>query len=334
MRGLVIPQLTGPDAAVVGEVAEPTGAHPWANGDRLLIDVEATGISFPDLLQSRGQYQHAQPPPYVTGGEVAGTVLEAPPLSRFARGDRVASLTLWGGAAERALGLPQYTIKLPPQMSWVDGAALQLNYATAWFALYRVHVRPDETVLVHGAAGGVGTATIQVARALGATPIAVVSTDEKERVAREAGAELIVRPVDGWVAEVKSLTSGRGVNVVVDPVGGDRFTDSLRSLDLGGRLAVVGFAGGEIPHVKVNRLLLRDLSLVGVALAPYVERHPHVAVELTTALERLAVRGDLRPFVGHVLDLEDGAEALRLLDRREALGKVVVRVKEACTDLT
>ena len=309
------------------DVAEPVGAHPWAGGERLLIDVHATGVSFPDLLQSQGKYQHGEAPPYVAGGEVAGVVLEAPDGSRFSPGDRVASLTLWGGLAERALGLPLYTVRIPDSMTWVEAAALQLNYSTAWFALWRVAAKTGERVLIHGAAGGVGTATIQVALALGLTPIAVVSSIEKERVARAAGAEHVVRPEPGWVDEVRSLTQGRGVELVVDPVGGDRFTDSLRSLDVGGRLAVVGFAGGGIPEVKVNRLLLRDLSVVGVALAPYVDRHPEMAAQMAEAIETLAAAGHLRPVVGHVLTLAEGGRSLELIESREALGKVVVQVK-------
>ena len=211
MRAVVIPELTGPDAAVVRDLPEPVGAHPWAAGQRLLIDVHATGVSFPDLLQSRGEYQHGEPPPYVAGGEVAGVVLEAPEGSRFAPGDRVASLTLWGGLAERALGLPRYTVRIPDSMSWVEGAALQLNYSTAWFALWRVRATAGERVLVQGAAGGVGTATIQVALALGATPIAVVSSDEKERVAREAGADLVVRNAHNPFDATQNVIQRRGI---------------------------------------------------------------------------------------------------------------------------
>lgn len=327
MRAFVIPELTGPSAGEVREVPEPQGAHPWAGGERLLIDVHATGVSFPDLLQSKGQYQHAVAPPYVAGGEVAGVVLEAPPGSRFTPGDRVASLTIWGGLADLALGQPRYTVKLPDSMSFIEGAAVELNYATAWFSLYRAQARAGEVVLVHGAAGGVGTATIQVALALGATPVAVVSSDEKEQVARQVGADHVVRPTAGWVDRVRAVT-GRGVDIVIDPVGGCRFTDSLRSLDVGGRLAVVGFAAGSIPEVRVNRLLLRDLSVVGVALAPWVERHPEISEELTAALEQMAADGSIRPVVGRVLPLEQSGQAIDLLDRREALGKVVVRVKD------
>ncbi|MBC2642133.1 MULTISPECIES: NADPH:quinone oxidoreductase family protein [unclassified Rhodococcus (in: high G+C Gram-positive bacteria)] len=328
MRAFVLDDTTGPGTGRVGNLPEPVAAHPWADGRRLLIDVHAAGVSFPDLLQSRGEYQHATPPPYAPGGEVAGIVLEAPEGSRFGPGDRVASLTLWGGMAERALGLEQYTARLPDTMSFTDGAAIVLNYSTAWFSLYRTGFRSGDTVLVHGAAGGVGTATVQVASALGGTVIGVVSTDAKEEVARGAGAQSVVRSDGDWLSRVKELTNGLGVQIVVDPVGGDRFTDSLRALDVGGRLAVVGFTSGEIPTVKVNRLLLRDLGVVGVALAPYVSRFPEVAERMTREIEELLSRDAIRPVVGHVLPLEDGGRALRLLDDRQATGKVVVTVRE------
>ncbi|MGW1026763.1 NADPH:quinone oxidoreductase family protein [Streptomyces sp. NPDC002577] len=327
MRAFVIKELSGPSGGVVADVPEPTGAHPWADGRRLLIEVHAAGVSFPDLLQSRGEYQHGTPPPYVSGGEVAGFVLEAPEESGLVPGDRVAALTLWGAMAECALALPQYAVKLPASMSWAEGAALYLNYATAWFSLHRVGFQEGETVLVQGASGGVGTATLQTVRALGGRSIAVVSSDDKEQMARHAGADEVVRSDAGWVDQVRDLTGGRGVQIVVDPVGGDRFIDSLRSLDVGGRLAVVGFAGGGIPTVKVNRLLLRDLSVVGVALAPYAQRYPAVIRTLNREIERMAADGRINPLVGRCLPLERGAEALGLIERREALGKVVVEVR-------
>jgi NADPH2:quinone reductase len=326
MRAFVISELTGPGGGAVAEVAEPEGGHPWSDGRRLLIEVRAAGVSFPDLLQTRGEYQHGAPVPYVSGGEAAGVVLEAPEGSRFAPGDRVASLTSWGAMAERALGIPHYTVRLPDSMDYVSGAALYLNYATGWFSLYRAGFVEGETVLVHGASGGVGTATLQLVSALGGESIAVVSSDEKERIARDSGAKHVVRSDGAWVDEVRELTNGLGVEVVVDPVGGDRFTDSLRALDVGGRLAVVGFAGGGIPSVKVNRLLLRDLSVIGVAVDPYARRYPVITTKLADALEKLAAEGRISPIVGHRLPLDDGAEALRLLESRSALGKVVVDI--------
>lgn len=328
MRGFVITELTGPGAGRLrDDVPEPEGAHPWSDGERLLVDVRAAGVAYPDVLQTRGEYQHATAPPYVPGGEVAGVVLEAPEGSRFAPGDRVAGLTVWGALAERALGLPKYTVKLPETMSWADGAATWLNYSTAWFSLRRVEFAKGEAVLVHGAAGGVGTATLQLVRAYGGVGIGVVSSEEKARVALDAGAHHVVfGTAHDWVKQVQGLTGGFGVQVVVDPVGGDRFVDSLRSLDVGGRLAVVGFAGGGVPTVKVNRLLLRDLSVVGVALDPYARRHPAVVGQLQEALETAMTNGTVKPIVGHRLGLADGALALNLIDQRKALGKVVVDI--------
>jgi NADPH2:quinone reductase len=327
MRAVVVRELTGPDALALDEVDEPRGAHPAADGARLLVEVHAAGVAFPDLLQSRGEYQIATPPPFVSGGEIAGVVREAPAGSGFAAGDRVASMTIWGGMAEFALAVPKYTVKLPDAMSYAQGAALWLNYATAWFAVERIGVREGETVLVQGAAGGVGTAALDLLRGMGVRSIAVVSSDEKERVARLLGASEVVRSGGPWLEEVRALTGGNGVDVVLDPVGGDRFTDSLRALDMAGRLVVIGFAGGSIPTVKVNRLLLRNLTVLGIGLEPMDRRYPGTVRRVGDAVEALAEAGRLHPLVGHRLPLEHGAEALRLLDRREALGKVVVDVR-------
>lgn len=328
MRAAVIEQLTGPDGLRVRDFPEPEGAHPRADGRRLLIEVHAASVSFPDLLQSRGGYQISTAPPFVSGGEVAGVVLEAPEDSGFAPGDRVAGMTIWGAMAERALALPQYTVKLPETMDFTHGAALWLNSATAWFAVRRAGVQPGETVLVQGAAGGVGTAALQVLKDAGARSIAVVSSDEKERVAREMGADEVVRSTGPWLEEVRALTEGRGVEVVLDPVGGDRFTDSLRALDVAGRLIVIGFAGGSIPTVKVNRLLLRNLTVTGIGLDPMDRRFPGTIRQVSDAIVALAERGVLVPRIGARLPLEQGAEALRILDRREAVGNIVVDVRD------
>jgi len=326
MRGLVIPALTGPDAGVLrDDVPEPEGAHPWAEGERLLVEVRTAGVAFPDVLQSRGRYQHGTEVPYVAGGEYAGVVLEAPGGSRFRVGDRIAGLSVWGALAERVLAIPRYAVRLPDHMSWAEGAAYFLNYATAWFTLHRAGFREGESVLVHGAAGGVGSAALDLLRGRAKPSIAVVSTDEKAAVATECGAGQVLRSADGWAAGVREVT-GHGVDVVVDPVGGDRFTDSLRALDVGGRLMVVGFAEGSIPEVRVNRLLLRNLSVIGVALDPWEQRFPGYAPELIEGLEAAASDGRVRPYVGHRLPFDRADEALGIIDRREALGKVVVEL--------
>ena len=328
MRALVIPATTGPDAGVLTEVPEPRGAHPWAEGERLLVRVHAAGVAFPDVLQSRGAYQHGLPAPYVSGGEFAGVVLEAPAGSRFAVGDRVAGMTVFGAIAERVLAIPRYTVRIPDTMSWVRGAAYYLNYATAWFTLRRAGFAEGESVLVHGAAGGVGTAALDLLRGRAKPVVAVVSTDAKAEVARACGADHVLRADEPWSQQVRELTGGLGVDVVLDPVGGDRFVDSLRSLDIGGRLMVIGFAAGGIPEVRVNRLLLRDLTIMGVALDPWVRRRPDFAGELAAALESAAESGGVRPVVGDVLSFDDAPRALPIVDGRAAHGKVVVRIRD------
>jgi len=327
VRALQVQSLDGPDAVALVEVPEPDARHPITGEDGVVIDVHAAGVSFPDLLMSRGEYQMRLEPPFVAGGEVAGVVRSAPDGSGFAAGDRVAAMTLAGGFADVAVAPPLMTSKLADDLDFAQGAALILNYHTAWFCLaWRGGLQEGETVLVQGAAGGVGTACLQVAKGLGARTIAVVSSDEKERVAREAGAGEVVR-ADGFKDAVKELTGGRGVDMVLDPVGGDRFTDSLRSLARGGRLVVVGFAGGSIPEVKVNRLLLNNTSVVGAGWGAWAFTDRDLGRRIEAEVEALVAAGHVRPIVGVRLPLEQGAEALRVLDERGALGKVVLDVR-------
>ena len=236
-------------------------------------------------------------------------------------------MSIWGAMAEFALAIPKYTMKLPEAMSFAEGAALWLNYSTAWLALERAGVQARESVLVHGAAGGVGTAALDLLRGVGARSIAVVSSDEKERAARALGADEVVRSTGPWLDQVRDLTGGHGVEVVLDPVGGDRFTDSLRALDVGGRLVVIGFTGGSIPTIKVNRLLLRNLTVTGIAMDPLDQRFPGSARRASDAIQDLAEQGFLHPLIGRRLPLADGAEALRTLGDRQAIGKVVVDVR-------
>jgi NADPH2:quinone reductase len=293
----------------------------------MLVEVHAAAICFPDLLQTRGDYQHSVPPPFVSGGEIAGVVLEAPASSGFSRGDRVLGLARRGGMAERALVPPGYVLRLPDALSFAEGAAVYINYCTAWFGLHRAAVREGETVLVQGAAGGVGTAAMEVIGAFGARSIAVVSSDEKERAVRALGADEVVRSTGPWLEEVRELTAGRGVDAVLDMVGGDRFLDSVRALAIGGRLVVVGFAGGSIPTVKVNRLLLRNLTLTGISMDIMEEEHPGTVAMINAAVQELADRGAIKPLIGARVPFSDGAEALRIMERREAIGKIVVDVR-------
>ena len=250
----------------------------------------------------------------------------APEGSGLFPGDRVAAFTALGGMAEVAVAPAFMTFPLPDELDFAQGAALILNYHTAYFALkLRGRLKEGERVLVHGAAGGVGTATLQVAKGLGASTVGVVSSDEKERVAREAGADEVVRSDGPWREQVVELTNG-GVDVVLDPVGGDRFTDSLRSLREDGRVVVVGFTEGTIPEVKVNRLLLRNTEIVGAGWGAYAMSRPPLNAEIDAALGRMIADGIVRPVVGARYPLERGADAMKLIDERRATGKVVLDV--------
>ena len=251
----------------------------------------------------------------------------APDGSSLEPGDRVAGFCALGAFAEVAVAPEFLTFPLDGALDFAQGAGLILNYHTAYFALrLRGRLAEGETVLVHGAAGGVGTAALQVAKGLGARTIGVVSSDEKERVAREAGADEVVRSDAPWKDQAKELTGGSGVDLVLDPVGGDRFLDSLRSLAEGGRVVVVGFTGGSIPEVRVNRLLLNNTEVIGAGWGAYVMGKPDVCREIGGAIAELVDGGFVRPIVGARFPLERTAEALKLLDERAATGKIVLEL--------
>src|SRR3954467_9155349 len=325
MRAIQIANLNGPDEALeLVDAPEPEPSHLMTPGRGVLVDVHAAGVSFPEVLQTRGQYQVKPDLPFVPGSEVGGVVRSAPEGAPVKAGDRVAAFSMLGGFAEVAVAPEFLTFPLGDDLDFAQGASLILNYHTAYFSLVlRGRLRQGETVLVHGAAGGVGTAALQVAKGLGARTIAVVSSDEKEQVARDAGADEGVRSDGSWKDEAKEI-SGGGVDVVLDPVGGDRFTDSLRSLGEGGRVVVVGFTGGSIPEVKVNRLLLNNTEVIGAGWGAYVMAKPDVTRSIGAEISRLIDAGYVRPIVGARFELEDAAEALKLIDGRGATGKVVL----------
>jgi NADPH2:quinone reductase len=321
VRAVEIFQLTGPATAT--RVADRPDPDPSAG---IVVEVKAAGVSFPEVLQTRGEYQYKPELPFVPGSEVGGIVRSAPADSGFAAGDKVAAFCLTGAFAELVVAPAAMTFALPDGLDFAQGAALILNYHTAYFALVtRGRLKAGETVLIHGAAGGVGTATIQVAKGLGARTIAVVSSDEKAAVATAAGASDVVRSDGPWKDEVSALTGGAGVDVVVDPVGGDRFTDSLRSLARTGRLVVVGFTGGAIPEVKVNRLLLRNTEVIGAGWGEYImSTGLAYGAEVGVEIAKLAAAGHIDPPIGARFPLERAGEALALMDNRQATGKVVL----------
>jgi NADPH:quinone reductase len=319
MRAVQVSELTGPSAVRVVDVDEPT-----ADGENLLVDVKAAGVSFPELLQTRGQYQLKLEPPFILGGELSGVVREAPKGSGFAPGDRITALAPLGGAfAEVALAPPAAAFKLPDALDFAQGAGYCMNYHTAHFALARrAALRAGETLLVHGAAGGTGTAAIQVGKGLGARVVAVVSTDEKERVARAAGADEVVRSEGDWRKQAGPA------NVIFDPVGGSRFDESVRALAPEGRLVVIGFTEGSIPSVSVNRLLFRNVSVLGAGWGHFAFERPDYLREVAADLDRMVAAGHVTPIVGRRYPLERVAEALEDLDGRRAVGKLVLDVEQ------
>jgi NADPH2:quinone reductase len=322
VRAVQITTLDGPSALQVVDVPEPTPGP-----QEVLVDVHVAGVTFPEVLQSRGEYQVKPELPFVPGSEVAGVVRSAPDGSGIAAGDRVAAFPGLGGFAETVAANSLMVFPLPEAVPFDKAAALPMNYLTMQFALARrAQLRSGETVLVHGAAGGIGTASIQLAKAMGAHVIAVTSTEEKGEVARRAGADDVAL-ADGFKDAVKELTGGRGVDVVVDPVGGDRFTDSLRSLAREGRLLVIGFTEGSIPTVKVNRLLLNNISVVGVGWGAFFLHDVSYLQEQWQAIRPMLEAGQLDPPIGSRYPLEHAAQALRELDERRAQGKVLLQVR-------
>ena len=324
MRAIRVTSLDGPQSLELAAVDEPA-----ADGG-LVVDVHAAGVAFPDALLTRGLYQYRPELPFTLGAELAGVVRSAPDGAHVKRGDRVLGLTMIGGAmADTAVLSADRVFSLPDNVGFEAGAGLLFNDLTVYFALtVRGRLAAGETLLVHGAAGGIGTSTLRLAPALGASRvIAVVSTEEKKDVARAAGATDVVL-ADGFKDAVAELTGGKGVDIVMDPVGGDRFTDSLRSLAPAGRLLVVGFTGGEIPTVKVNRLLLNNVDVVGVGWGAWTMTHPGALAEQWEGLAALLKSGTLAIPQPDVYPISRAAEAVASLENRAARGKVVVRIRD------
>ncbi|MGU3587210.1 NADPH:quinone oxidoreductase family protein [Rhodococcus sp. C26F] len=322
MKAVQLVESVGPSGLRVADLPELGQPE-----DQVVVDLHAAGVSFPDLLQTTGSYQMVQTLPCVLGVEGAGIVRSAPAGSGLAEGQRVAVLAL-SGSWQQSVAVPVgYAFALPDAVSLTAASGFVLNYLTVHFALTeRGRATTGETVLVHGAAGGIGTATLHVAAALGLETIAVVSNEEKAAVAKENGATHTVA-VDGFKDRVLEITGGRGVDIVVDPVGGDRFTDSLRSLAAGGRALVLGFTGGSIPTVKVNRLLLKNISVVGVGWGEFIRDDPSYLVRQWDALSPLLASGALTVPEPTLYELEDAVAALQSLGERSATGKVALKLR-------
>ena len=317
MKALVLREAGGPDALRL----EDDWPEPGEMDGFVKVDVDAAGVGFVDMLITKGEYQIKPDLPFVPGTEVVGR--------RRDTGERVIASTMFGAYAETALAPAFVVFPIPDSLPDEQAAGFVINYQTAHLALAkRGRLARGESVLVHGASGGVGVACIQVAKAIGAgTVIAVASTEAKRAAALEAGADHALDGSGEWIAGVRELTGGRGADVVVDPVGGDSFDGSLKCTAPFGRLLVIGFAGGRIPEVKVNRLLLRHHDVIGVNWGGLLPIDQQFAAEAHADLMAWFDSGLLHPPGGPVFDLEHGADALRFFEDRDSIGKPVIRVR-------
>ncbi len=324
MRALLLRDLGGPSSLKLEDVPEPA-----PDGGLVTIDVHAAGVGFVDMLVTKGEYQIRPELPFIPGIEAAGVVRSAPEGSGLQPGDRVAATTPFGAFAEVVNALPFITFAIPDDMPFELAAGFVVNHQTAHLALaVRGRLSAGESVLVHGAAGGVGIPAIQVAKALGAgTVIAIARGSGKQRVALDAGADVALDPGGDWVAGVREATGGRGADVVVDPVGGERFDLSLKCMAPHGRLLVVGFAGGTIPTLPVNRLLLRSIDVVGVNYGGSLAHDQAFPAAAHRDLLAWWAAGLLRPVVGATYPLAQGGRALEDFAQRRVTGKPVILVR-------
>jgi NADPH2:quinone reductase len=300
---------------------------PQPGPGQVAIDVRAIGCNFFDILMVQGKYQVRPPLPFAPGGEIAGIVRAVGTnVSDFKIGDRVFALLGWGGFASVALAPAATVVRMPDSMSFEHGAAFGIVYQTSYFGLvFRANLQPGETLLVHAAAGGVGLAAVQIGRALGARVLATAGSPQKLAVAKQHGAhEAYDYSTPDWVDRVKQVTEGRGADVIYDPVGGDIFDLSTKCIAFGGRLLVVGFTSGRIPSIQVNRILLKNISIVGLHWGAYRQHDPGKIGEAMTALFALYERGAVTPVISSVRPLREAAAALDEISSRRSVGKVLL----------
>jgi NADPH2:quinone reductase len=322
-----------PRAVVCRELGEPEGLHletfesqPLAQ-DQVRIAVRAAGLNYPDVLIIAGKYQHKPPLPFVPGMEAAGDVTEVGSgVQGFKVGDRVMVKPKQGSYTEEIVVTPENLTQMPSTFDYAQGATFFAGHGTAYYSIIdRARIQPGETLLVHGAAGGVGLAAVELGKAYGAKVIAIASTEEKLAVARSRGADHTLLSGQPFREQVKEFTDGRGADVVFDPVGGQSFEESMRCINWNARLCIVGFLGG-VGVAKTNLVLIKNASVLGIRAGEAMRRDPSLAGPRQRDLLRLAEEGKLSPNISHRLPLEKWAEAMRLLMDRKAIGRVAIEM--------
>ena len=324
MRALICREYGTPDTMSVGEWDDPVPGE-----DDVVFDVKAAGLNFADVLMIAGQYQVKTPPPFVPGNEAAGIVTAVGEnVTRFKAGDRIIGALRGGAFAEQSVVSEDFAVPLPDKLSFEQGAGYSVAYGTSYHGLKQgANLQPGETVLVLGAAGGVGYTAVEIATAMGASVIAAASSNEKLAYAREAGADMTINYSETSLKDgVRELTDGRGVDVVYDPVGGELAEQALRATGWHGRYLVVGFASGEIPKLPANLALLKEASIVGVWWGTWAARHTDKMLQNMQELDAMVQDGRLRPRFSESFALDDFADAFRVIMERRVLGKVVLTI--------
>ena len=322
MRALVCKQYGPPDDLVLETVDDPAPAE-----GQILVSVRAAGINFPDVLVIAGQYQVKTEPPFVPGNEAAG-IVEAvgEGVTRYRPGDEVMIMPTGGAFAEKCVVDSNLAMPKIPGLDFAQAAGFTITYGTSYHA-YRqcADLRASETVLVLGAAGGVGVTAVEIAKSMGARVIAAASSDEKLEFARAAGADETINYLEAPLKETaKSMTDGRGVDVVYDPVGGDLAQEALRTLAWHGRYLVIGFASGDIPKFPANIALLKEASIIGVWWGTWAGKNPKAQMQNVQEMAALVATGQLKPRVSEQFALDDFVAAFGAITGRRALGKVVL----------
>jgi NADPH2:quinone reductase len=322
MRAVVVDRWMEPKELRVGEAPEPEITR-----GMLGIEVRAAACNFFDILLVQGRYQSKPPFPFIPGAEVGGIVREiGPEVEGFAPGDRVLASVPTGAYAERVAAPALATWKLPAGMSFEEGASIPITYPTSYAALvYRAELRPGENLLVHAAAGGVGIAAVQIGKALGARVLATAGGPGKLEIARQAGADVLIDYTkEDFVEKVRQATDGHGADVIYDSVGGETFDKSLKCIAWSGRMLVIGFASGVIPEVKANRILLKNIAIIGLHWGAYAINEPARIPETFHALFKLYEEGKIKPVIYKKYPLEQLPEALEALGSRASYGKVII----------
>lgn len=322
MKAVLCHAFGPPESLRLENVPDPTPGP-----GQVLIKVRAAALNFPDVLMIEGKYQSQPPFPFAPGGELSGVVAAiGPGVTAWKPGARVFGGVGVGAFVEQAvLGADQLRA-IPERMSFEQAAGISTTYGTSYHALkQRAQLQRGETLLVLGAAGGVGIAAVELGKAMGARVIAAASTDEKLAVAQKAGADELINYADGELKDkVKALTGGRGADVIYDPVGGDLFDQCMRCINWQGRILVVGFTGGPIPKVPINLILLKGCQLVGVFYGSFSARDPAANAQNFREILAMFDAGSIDPLIGRTFPMHEYAQALRCLSDRQAVGKVVL----------